>query len=316
MTNGRVGTVKPCRALAEALKLESIELTLKPKFPWCYLPANLWFLGRCAYKSMDLNNLITKPVDYIITSGRSAVYAGMHLKNLAQSIGKPVKTIHIMDPKVDPKNFDIVICPDHDQLLGSNVIKCLGTLHSLSDEILDAYKPQIKFPTAPEKVEILGVFLGGPSKHFVFDQTVIDKIIKDILKFSKNYQLLISPSRRTPQALIDLLSNKLGDKHYIWTGEGPNPYLDILKKSDKLLVTADSVSMLSEFTSLSIPLYIYDLPSKKSRNKLRFLINQLVENHYAKLYKGEPIFESYSKKTLNTMSKIVGSIQQLIGKFN
>tara|TARA_B000000565_G_scaffold57479_1_gene38152 strand:- start:2445 stop:3416 length:972 start_codon:yes stop_codon:yes gene_type:complete len=314
LTNGRVGTVKPCRALAEALKLESIEVTLKPKFPWLYLPAKLWFFGRYAYKSIDLNDLLKNSPNYIITSGRSTVYAGMYLKNFAQIRNKPMKSIHIMDPKVDPKNFDAVICPDHDQLSGPNVIKCLGTLHNLSDEALNAYEPQLKFPPVPESVEILGVFLGGPSKHFVFDQLVINTIMKYLLKLSENHQLLISPSRRTPQTLIDQLSNQLDDKHYIWTGEGPNPYLDILKQSDKLFVTADSVSMMSEFASLSKPLFIYDLPSKKSSNKLSSLINQLVKHHYAKLYEGKPILETYSKKTLNSMTNLVDPLLNLLGK--
>ncbi|EMS51584.1 hypothetical protein TRIUR3_15116 [Triticum urartu] len=61
----------------------------------------------------------------------------------------------------------------------------------------------------------------------------------------------ISFSRRTPQKVSDLILREFSThpKFYIWGGEEPNPHLGHLAWADAFIITADSISMLSEACS-------------------------------------------------------------------
>lgn len=65
-------------------------------------------------------------------------------------------------------------------------------------------------------------------------------------------------SRRTPTQIVNLITRELGDhpKVFIWDGRGPNPHLGHLAWGDAFVVTADSVSMLSEACSTGKPVYV------------------------------------------------------------
>ena len=47
-----------------------------------------------------------------------------------------------------------------------------------------------------------------------------------------------------------------GDKNFIWDGAGKNPYFAMLGWADAILVTADSVSMLSDACTTGKPVYL------------------------------------------------------------
>ena len=53
---------------------------------------------------------------------------------LKKRLKKDVFTIHIQDPKVNLNNFDCIICPEHDNLEGENVIKTKGAIHYLTND--------------------------------------------------------------------------------------------------------------------------------------------------------------------------------------
>ena len=46
---------------------------------------------------------------------------------------------------------------------------------------------------------------------------------------------------------------------FLWDGEGDNPYFGILALSDRLVVTGDSVSMVSEAAASGRPVAVFDL---------------------------------------------------------
>lgn len=47
--------------------------------------------------------------------------------------------------------------------------------------------------------------------------------------------------------------------HVLWTGEGPNPYYAFLGLAEAILVTADSVNMVSEACGTGKPVHIIPL---------------------------------------------------------
>ncbi|HEX9490910.1 MAG TPA: ELM1/GtrOC1 family putative glycosyltransferase, partial [Stellaceae bacterium] len=74
------------------------------------------------------------------------------------------------------------------------------------------------------------------------------------------FGIAVTPSRRTGPAAEELLRDRLaGLPAIIWDGAGDNPYFGLLGLADALLVTADSVSMVSEAAATGKPVHVVDL---------------------------------------------------------
>jgi hypothetical protein len=50
-----------------------------------------------------------------------------------------------------------------------------------------------------------------------------------------------------------------GQNVFVWDGKGDNPYFAMLGTADAIIVTADSVSMISEAASTGKPVHIIEL---------------------------------------------------------
>jgi mitochondrial fission protein ELM1 len=76
----------------------------------------------------------------------------------------------------------------------------------------------------------------------------------------------ITPSRRTApdvrRALTDTLA-PLGA--WVWDMAGDNPYFGLLALADAIVVTIDSISMVSEAVATAAPVLLADLPGRSRR---------------------------------------------------
>jgi hypothetical protein len=83
--------------------------------------------------------------------------------------------------------------------------------------------------------------------------------------------LLVLASRRTPPALVEVMRHRLvGVPGLTWSGpdDGGNPYPGVLGWADRLVVTPDSVNMLSEACAVGCPVHTLvtsPLPAKIER---------------------------------------------------
>jgi mitochondrial fission protein ELM1 len=109
---------------------------------------------------------------------------------------------------------------------------------------------------------ILGVLIGGANRTYRLDLPRLGEFA-DMLAAVLRRQggsALVTPSRRTGAAGTALLREKLaGLPATIWDGTGDNPYYAYLAIADALLVTADSVSMISEAAATGKPVHILEL---------------------------------------------------------
>lgn len=79
---------------------------------------------------------------------------------------------------------------------------------------------------------------------------------------------MLTPSRRTAPEVRRLLTRTLRPRGaYVWDGEGDNPYLGLLALADAILVTEDSVSMISEAVATPHPVLLYRLPGHSRRQR-------------------------------------------------
>ena len=71
---------------------------------------------------------------------------------------------------------------------------------------------------------------------------------------------MVSSSRRTPAWLRDAARNDLANLPGVqWHGfdDGPNPYAGFLAAADRIVVTPDSVNLLSEACATCAPVWIH-----------------------------------------------------------
>ena len=82
--------------------------------------------------------------------------------------------------------------------------------------------------------------------------------------------MIATTSRRTGDAAASALADALAAMpHHLhrWGAAGPNPFTAILALADRLVVTADSISMLSEALMTTSPLFIAGLEGVGPRHR-------------------------------------------------
>ena len=218
--------------------------------------------------------------------------------------------IHIQDPKVSLKNFDLIVAPEHDGLQGKNVLQTKGAIHYLRDNELEINKNYLKSKVKKEKLVTL--IVGGPNKYYNYNDEAIDKIFYKIKKnfINRGYQLIFIPSMRTPQYIIDKAKNFYDKDQIIITDIDKKAYLSSLKLADYIVVTCDSTSMISEAAITGKPIYLAQMPATKkndrfkkffelfkSINIIKDLENSVEEWDYEKLNETDRI-SSYIKEKL------------------
>jgi uncharacterized protein len=78
--------------------------------------------------------------------------------------------------------------------------------------------------------------------------------------------LAVTPSRRTNPAVTRVLTEALIPLGgYVWDGTGDNPYFGMLALADAIVVTMDSVSMISEAVAAAAPVMLVPLPGRSRR---------------------------------------------------
>ena len=123
------------------------------------------------------------------------------------------------------------------------------------------------------------MILGGPTKHYDYSESNIINIFNlyNDLITKNNLQGIIIPSMRTPKNTIDLAKDKLGEKNLIIDTVDKKAYLSALSLSKYIAVTCDSTSMISEAALTGKPIYVADIPTKKTikgfKNLKNFFIN-------------------------------------------
>ena len=257
LTEGMHGMISQVEGLAKALDIEFIHEKIVINNFWKIIPPRFTPIKKFVFK----NNL-KKDFNIVISCGRKSVIPSIFLKKKYRN---KIVNIHIQDPKVSLKNFDFIVVPEHDNLVGENVLQSKGAIHYLQENELEKSKNYLKSEIKKEKLVTL--IMGGPNKYYDYNDEDIDKIFKKIKEnfINNGYQLVFIPSMRTPQIIIDKAKNYYNENQIIITSVDKNAYLSSLKLSDHIVVTCDSISMISEAAITGKPIYIAHMPNKKKK---------------------------------------------------
>ena len=301
LTEGMHGMISQVEGLAKALDLEFIHEKIEINNFWQLIPPKL-----TPIKSFVFKNNIDKKFDIIISCGRKSVIPSIFLK---QIYGNKVMNIHIQDPKVSLHNFDFIVAPEHDGLSGKNVLTSKGAIHYLRNNELEENVNYLKPRLNKEK--IVSLIIGGPTKYYKYDDITINDIFLKIKNnfISKNFQLILIPSMRTPKNIIEKAKGYFDNNQIIITDVDKKAYLSALKLADYIVVTCDSTSMISEAAITGKPIYVAQMATSKtnkrfkkffelfkSLNIIKDLDNSLNEWNYDKLNETDRISRYIKEK--------------------
>lgn len=266
--DGAAGNRRQALALADALGLPSREWRLQADPLTRWLAPRQW-LGRSGGFGVEFEQALrdSKP-DLVIGCGRLAALA------TRQARSRGIRAVQILDPRIDPAHWDLVIAPEHDRLQGPNVLTLLGSLNPVDEAWLAQARlqhPALAALPAPRTA----VLLGGPTRVVNFNRGALEVLLAK-LEYSLQRDggsLVICGSRRTPPAWAPLLRERYAsDGHRVWMDEsdGENFYAGALAWADRIVVSPDSVNMISEACATALPVSVAE-PGRATGRVRRFL---------------------------------------------
>ncbi|MCE2716722.1 MAG: mitochondrial fission ELM1 family protein [Pseudomonadota bacterium] len=270
---------------------------------WCrWMPPIIFKFLPDFLKKMSVHELGREVPEIIIAAGRQAILVALAFRESA-------KTVILMNPGVSTKNFDVVIAPVHDNITGENVVITEGALHGIKNRQL-VFPSYLKNYSKPR----IAVLLGGNSIHGDYQEHLAIKMaddLKTLLNVNPNFMggsLIITPSRRTPPSWLKIFEKNLkGISYWIWDQKSENPYPDLLKGVDAIVVCQDSISMASEACITGKLVLIYPTGIKKS--KFNVFYQQLFAKGYAQPFSINAALKN--SPVLNELDKVVTMLEKM-----
>ena len=301
LTEGLHGMISQVEGLAKALDLDYFHEKVELNSPWNLIPPSL-----TPKKKFIFKNQINKEYDVIISCGRKSVIPSIVLK---KNSNKKIVNIHIQNPKVSLENFDIVVAPDHDSVDGPNVLISKGAIHYLTLDEIHKAKDYLLSNIEKQK-EVVTLILGGPTKYYNYDNEsmiqIFSKINKQILE--KNMQLIIIPSNRTPEKIIQFAKEYFNKNRLIIDNVDKQAYLSSLALAKYIIVTCDSSSMISEAALTGKPVYVAMIPAMRNDKRFQKFRNLLESMNIVR--KLEDSLDTWSYEKLDETNRIAKQIKE------
>ncbi|KAJ1394539.1 Mitochondrial fission protein ELM1-like [Sesbania bispinosa] len=266
----------------------------------------------------------------VVASGRDTISVASSIKRLAP---ENVFLVQIQHPRLQLNRFDLVITPRHDyypltpqaqqqipwflrrwvtpwEPPGRNVVLTVGALHQADSNALRLAASTWHDELATLPKPLLVVNVGGPTGNCPYGVDLAKKLVVMLQNVLWSCGTIkISFSRRTPEKISKILVKEFSTnpKVQIWDGEGPNPHMGDLAWADAFVITADSVSMLSEACSTGKPVYV--IGAELCTWKFADFQNSLQKQGVARPFTGmENINESWSYPPLNDTAEAASQV--------
>ncbi|WP_029059040.1 mitochondrial fission ELM1 family protein [Stappia stellulata] len=256
VSDGKAGDETQCIGVAEALGGRPHELRrVAPRAPWS------WLMPWTGIDPRDAPDKPGSPIappfpDIAIASGRRAV---AYLARIKRDSGGRTFTVFLKDPRIGTKAADLIWVAEHDRLRGDNVLVTASGPHRFSQARIEAARaaplPDIAALAHPR----VAVLVGGDSRTHRFLDLDVTRFVEGLERIADDgARLMITPSRRTPQPLLDALAPlATSPDHVAWSGEGENPLLQYLANADAIVATADSANMIGEALATGRPVHVF-----------------------------------------------------------
>ncbi len=202
--------------------------------------------------------------DLVISAGRKNEPIARYIRKQGRRADKRVRLIHVGRPWAKPSTWDLVITtPQYRLPRDPNIVHNETPLHRVTrarlDEAARAWEARVAHLPRPR----IAVLAGGNSGPYPFNRasgarlaTMLEDLVQDV-----GGSLLVTTSARTLDETTDALFGGIHSPAllYRWKkGDPDNPFFAFLGLADRVVVTADSVSMMTEACATGRPVYLYD----------------------------------------------------------
>ena len=303
LTEGLHGMISQTEGLAKALNFDYIHEKIELNSFWKLIPTSFTPVKKFVFK-----NQVEQDFDVIISCGRKSIIPSIFLKKNSK---KKIINIHIQNPKISLKHFDFVVCPEHDNLEGPNVLRTKGAIHYLTLEEINNSKDYLLNKLERDK-DVITLILGGPNKYYNYsDENMISifSIINRMLK-EHNLQLVVIPSNRTPKKTIELSKEYFTNNRTVIDVVDKSAYLSSLALSKYLVVTCDSTSMISEAALTGKPVYVAMIPALRNDKRFQRFRSLFEKLNIIKILENK--LETWNYEKLNEADRIALEIKRKI----
>jgi mitochondrial fission protein ELM1 len=307
LSDGHAGNARQADALARAIGLEPVRTqVLAARLPWrAWAP--LLGPGSAHAFGRDFASQLANAPRLAIGCGRQAALATRLLR------AHDARVVQILDPRLDPRHWDLVITPQHDRLQGDNVLSTVGSLHPVDD--LWLAQGRAVFPTfAHLPRPRTTVLLGASSRHAPLDRAAFMRIatLLDRAREKSGGSVLLTASRRTPMDLRAALRSRFAQvPGSAWLGpeDGTNPYAGLLGWADRIVCSPDSVNMVSEACATTVPVYVFE--PDRARGRLRMFIDTLMDR--GRIRPLDATMEPFVVQPLRETARVAAEVRRRLG---
>jgi mitochondrial fission protein ELM1 len=268
--------------LTEAAGLAATVRPIAARGLWRHVPAAFWPAPLAAIGAGTLAPPL--PELLVGVGGKAAaVIAALRTR---------VRGVAIQHPRIDPRKFDFIVVGRHDELTGPNVFVARTALHRASParlaEAAAAWAPRLAHLPRP----LVSVLIGGSNGRFRLGLPEARALAGALAEMMRRdpVGLALTPSRRTEPAATQAFAEALQPLGaFIWDGTKENPYFGMLALADAIVVTVDSVSMVSEAAATRAPVLLAALPGGSRR--IGLFLRDLIDAGRVRPYQGR--FETW-----------------------
>lgn len=279
LTDRLVGLENQARGLAEAAGFTPDVSYLEPGGLWGRLAPRLW-----PDPLRVVGGLPAVDAGFAIGAGGMAGAVGAALR---RQRGLPV--VQVQNPRLPLRRFDLVVVNRHDEVTGPNVVVTRTALHRVSPARLAAARTEWAGRLAAPGQRLVSVLVGGSNGRYRLDAATAGALagaLAALMRADPALAVAVTPSRRTAPAAVAALQAALVPRGAtVWDGTGENPYFGMLALADAVVVTADSVSMVSEAVATAAPVFVVRLPGRSRR--IGMFIEGLLRDGRIRVFEGD-----------------------------
>lgn len=210
----------------------------------------------------------------IVCAGSGTYYAA---KTIAKKL--KIRSVSMMLPSGYKYDFDVIFAQHHDDPpRRPNIIEIPANFAFIKP--IGLYKP---------KKRSVGIVIGGNNSYLEMNRDKLKEQLDFIKKHSKDFEIAVTTSPRTPKEIEELITSYHFDYEVIYSKNPINPIPDFLENCEMVFITSDSTSMISESISFGkANIVILPLVSKKE-NKFNDFISRLEKEGYLHIFNGKII---------------------------
>jgi mitochondrial fission protein ELM1 len=312
LTTGEAGMRSQALGLAQAVGLPVTEKRVLVRPPWPWLPGGLLPMPLSALDPRG-DPLSPPWPRLVVACGRRSMGPALAIKRLSRG---GTLAAYVQNPEMARRKFDLVAAMPHDNVRGANVVTVRTALHPITQERLAAARDEWRARLAPSGAPLLGVLVGGDNSSYRLTASIAARLVRILRSAHAGHGLtpVVTPSRRTGKATKHMLAEALAQESLgsMWDETGPNPYLGILALADRLIVTAESISMISEALATGRPVHVLPLEGHGQRHD-RFL-REIVEGRLVSLVEGDDLDWSFSgQPPIEATAEAAQRIRSMLG---